>query len=95
MEFIQFPEANIVIAKDQPEYRPIPACIVRDEEGNRPPEGPIVALMQFNPEEIEKIKETGQLWLSVWTFKNPLQPLLITPFRNDIWGEEESENAKG
>lgn len=91
MDYIEFPEVNEVIAKDQPEYRPIPAHIVRDENGKRPPEGPIVALMQFSPEEIEKIKETGQIWISVWTFKNPLQPMLITPFKKDIWGEENAE----
>lgn len=87
MEFIEFPESNTVIAKDQPEYRPVPAHVLVDEKGNRPPEGTIVALMQFTPEELAEIQKNGQLWISIWTFKNPMHPILITPFKKDIYGE--------
>jgi hypothetical protein len=70
MNPIEFKEQNIIITKDQPEYMPLPAHV--DENGN------VVTCWKLSPDEIEKISKTGELWLSVMTFKQPLQPLFLS-----------------
>jgi len=66
MKPIKFKESNIVFAKDQPEYLPLPAY--RNEKGD------VISLWQFNFFERIKVLLTGKMWFHVLTFNNPLQP---------------------
>lgn len=68
-----FPGVNVVFAKDQPEYMPLPAMKIPND-----PQGLIITKWQLSPEELERIKETGTIHLSVATFNQPLQPVLLT-----------------
>jgi hypothetical protein len=70
-ELIEFPEQTVVIAKDQPEYRPLPAYQHSD------PEGTITFCWKLNFRHRLKILFTGKLWHSVLTFNGPLQPQLL------------------
>lgn len=64
---------NVVFAKDQPEYVPLPAMKVPND-----PQGLIITKWQLSPEELERVKETGTIHLSMLTFNQPLQPVLLT-----------------
>lgn len=75
---IEFPEQTIIIAKDQPEYRPLPAQV---REG---PEGIRITCWQLSPLDRLKILLTGKLWCSVWTFNQPLQPLFFSVNKADM-----------
>lgn len=70
MNIIEFPECNVTYAKDQPEYRPLPALRM----GN----GEIVTCWGPSFRERLKILFGGKIWLNVLTFNHPLQPLLIS-----------------
>lgn len=73
MKPVEFPGVNVVFAKDQPEYIPLPAMKVPND-----PQGLIITKWQLSPEELERVKETGTIHLSMLTFNQPLQPVLLT-----------------
>lgn len=79
MKPISFPEVNVIYAKDQPEYNPLP--VYKDERGN------IVSCWEFSDEEIEEIKKNKCIWLSAMTFNKPLQPLFLTTNKEDLLEE--------
>lgn len=73
MKPVEFPGVNVVFAKDQPEYVPLPAMKVPDD-----PQGLIITKWELSPDELKRIQETGTIHLSVLTFNQPLQPVLLT-----------------
>lgn len=78
MNLIEFPEQTVVIAKDQPEYRPLPAFQFAND-----PEGKLACCWQLTWRERFKLLFTGKLWHQILTFHQPLQPqllLLVPPF---------------
>jgi len=70
MKPIKFNGHNIVFAKNQPEYLPLPAY--QDESGQ------IVTLWELSIKERIKILLTGKFWLLVLTFNQKLQPIKPT-----------------
>jgi len=66
MKPIEFKEQNVVFAKDQPQYLPLPA---RREE-----DGMVITCWKLSFIERVKILFTGKMWLSQLTFNDPLQP---------------------
>ena len=77
MDIIKFKECNTTYAKDQPEYLPLPALKMDD--------GEIVTCWRLSLVERLKILWTGNMWLNVLTFNEPLQPLRMSvnkPFTN-------------
>ena len=73
MKPVEFPGVNVIFAKDQPEYMPLPAMKIPND-----PQGLIITKWQLSPEELERIIETGTIHLSMLTFNQPLQPVLLT-----------------
>lgn len=63
---IEFPEQNMIFAKYQLQYHPLPAF--RDEDGQ------VISCWKLNLIERFKILFTGKLWLQQLTFNDPLQP---------------------
>lgn len=63
--------AEIVFAEDQPEYLNLPA--IRNGE----PEGRVTTRWRLTWRERIKVFVSGDLWLQVLTFHNPLQPILL------------------
>lgn len=89
MKPIQFPEANVTFAKDQPEYLPLPAY--RDHHD---PSGTVISCWKLSWRERIKALVFGRLYLSQMTFHEALQPQLpaidspfvpasLTPARDD------------
>lgn len=71
-QLVEFPEVNVVIAKDQPEYRPLPCHRVPKST-----KGEIICCWQLDWKARIKVLFTGKLWHSVWTFNDMLQPQLL------------------
>lgn len=79
---IDFPGSNVVIAKNQPEYIPLPALRLGD--------GQLHFCWQLTWGERLKLLLTGRLWHTVLTFNTPLQPQMLstdTPELVDINAE--------
>jgi len=68
MELIEFPEQTVMIAKNQPEYRPLPAHRFAND-----PSGRIAFCWSLTWWERLRL-----LWHEVLTFERPLQPQLLT-----------------
>ena len=79
MELVEFPEHSTVIAKDQPQYRPLPAYRWPDD-----PQGRIACCWQLTWRERLLVLWRGRIWHQVLTFNQPLQPQLLTVERPDI-----------
>lgn len=72
MHLIEFPEQTVVIAKDQPEYLPLPAYQCQQDATGR-----IVCCWKLSWWERVRLLLTGKLWHQVLTFHKPLQPQLM------------------
>jgi hypothetical protein len=69
MKSIKFRESNVVIAKYQPEYLPLPAWYDKSS-----PRGEVISCWKLSFIERLRILFTGKLWFRVLTFHHPLQP---------------------
>lgn len=76
---VDFPESNVVFAKDQPEYRPLPGFKSLDS-----PHGELITCWKLTRGQRLKIVLTGRLWLMAVTFNDPLQPLYLTVNKHDV-----------
>jgi hypothetical protein len=68
----EFPEQTVVIANDQPQYRPLPAHAFGDAEGR------IAFCWRLTWKERLQVLLSGKVWHQVLTFNEPLQPQLLT-----------------
>ena len=78
MRPIEFPEQNVVFAKDQPEYLPLPAF------KNESPQGEVVSCYKLSWKERLYILVTGKLWISVLSFNKPLTPQYLSVYKSDV-----------
>lgn len=72
MKLIEFPEQTVVIAKDQPEYLPLPAHQFGDSSGR------IACCWKLSLIERLRLLWSGLIWHQVLTFNQPLQPQLLS-----------------
>lgn len=70
MKPVEFPEQNVVYAKDQPEYLPLPA--------HRSPEGQVTSCWQMDWRERLRVLLSGKVYVSLLTFNGPLQPQIVS-----------------
>ena len=80
MKPIKFKEQNVVFAKDQKPYLPLPAY-KDNEQGGR-----IFHCWKLNLLERIKLLWTGRLWINVLTFNNPpqpIKPMVNNPFQTE------------
>lgn len=66
---VEFAESNVVFAKDQPEYLPLPA--------HKTPDGVVVSCWKCTLFERLRIALSGRVFVSNLTFNHPLQPQLL------------------
>lgn len=69
----EFDGQTLVIAKDQPEYLPLPAHRDADD-----PMGCVTCCWKLGWRERLKLLVTGRLWHEIMTFNLPLQPQRLT-----------------
>ena len=79
MKLISFPEQTTVIAKDQPEYLPLPAYRCPNSGS-----GQIVCCWKLSFFERLSLLFTGKIWHQVLTFNKPLQPQKLTTKKPDF-----------
>jgi hypothetical protein len=75
---IEFKEQNVVFAKDQPEYMPLPAF------RNDSPQGEVVSCWKLSLKERLKLLFTGRLWVCLLTFNKPLTPSFFTTKKSEV-----------
>lgn len=69
MKGIEFKEQNVVFAKDQKEYAPLPA------HGQH--NGIVTFCMELTPAEVKKIRERAYVDLTVMNFNRAVQPMSL------------------
>lgn len=79
MKPITFKQQNVVYAKDQPEYQPLPALRLDT------PEGQVISCWKMSFKERIKIFFTGKVWVSLMSFNKPLTPSYISVNRKDVF----------
>jgi len=72
-----FAESNVVYAKDQPEYLPLPA--------HRATDGRVTTCWRLSWRERLRVLFGGRVWLQMLTFNKPLQPVkLLTVMPEEV-----------
>ena len=83
MKPIEFKDQNVVFAKDQPEYQPLPALRLST------PEGEVISCWKMSFKERLKVLFTGKVWLSLMSFNKPLTPSFMSVNRKDVYSKAE------
>jgi len=78
MKPITFKECNSEFAKNQKQYKTLPAYYDNGKEGH------VVTCWKLSFKERIRILFKGKVWMSLMTFKNPLQPSLLSSKKSDI-----------
>lgn len=86
MKLIEFPEQTVVIGKDQPEYKPLPA---HKFEGDQ--QGRIACCWALTWRERLQVLISGRVWQQVLTFNKPMQPQLLTADKPEMPSCEASD----
>lgn len=60
---------QVIFAKDQSQYKPLPAVLLTD--------GEVITRWSFSWRERLKILFGGSVWLTIYTFNQPLQPIYL------------------
>ena len=74
-----FKHQNIVFAKDQPEYQPLPALKLDT------PEGEVISCWKMSWKERINVFITGRVWLSLMSFNKPLTPSFMSVNRKNVY----------
>ncbi len=78
MKPVTFKEHNVVFAKDQPEYQPLPAYKGNSEQGE------VVSCWKLSFRERIRLLFTGKLWVSLLSFNGPLTPSYFTTKKKEV-----------
>lgn len=78
MKLIEFPEQTVVIAKNQPEYLPMPAHVAKDQG--------MTTTVCWKLSWMERISVLfgGVIWHQMLTFGEPMQPQMLQTFKPDL-----------
>lgn len=78
MEPIKFEKANANLGEGQDEYITLPAFIDFED-----PATPITVGFKLTDEERKQVAETGEIWISQLTFRNPFHPIAMSVIKPD------------
>ena len=87
MKPIEFKHQNVVFAKDQPEYQPLPALKLNT------PEGEVISCWKLSFKERIQVLLFGRVWLSLMSFNKPLTPSFLSVDRKCVFSTPE-DNVK-
>jgi len=76
MSPIEFEGVNVIYAKDQPEYLPLPVMKLED--------GTVISCWELTEEDVKMIIETKKVYVSQLTFHQPLQPLNVVSSLDEL-----------
>lgn len=74
---------EIIIAESQDEYENLPAIPLAD--------GVILTRWKLDAEDLKLVNETGDVYLLMWTFGNPVMPVLLTTGKPQIVNEVKND----
>lgn len=83
MKAVEFKHQNIVFAKDQPEYMPLPALRIDSAEGE------VISCWKMSIKERLKVLFFGRVWLSLMSFNKPLTPSYMSVNRKDVYSHHD------
>lgn len=75
MKSIDFPKANVALAKDQPQYQTL--FVYMDKTGNDP-NGEVTCCFELTDEEIAEIVRTKKAWFTQVTFGRGYAPVRMS-----------------
>jgi len=82
MNFIDFPQRNELLAKDQPEYQTIPVFVdkrlIKTEDGPKEIPWSMTCVYEFTEEEIAEIIATRKLFYRQMLFGHHFQPIFLS-----------------
>ena len=73
MEFKKFKGHNVIVGKDQPEYRPLYAYLDIDDDRR-----PVSFCLELTDNEIERLKVKKEIWFTQLIFNSNFQPVLAS-----------------
>ena len=79
MKPIEFKHQNVVFAKDQPEYQPLPALRLDT------PQGEVISCWRLSYKERLQVLIFGKVWLSLMSFNKPLTPSFMAVSRKGVY----------
>jgi len=79
MKAIEFKDQNVVFAKDQPEYQPLPALKLDTQEGE------VITCWGLTFRERLRVLFKGKVWVSMLSFNKPLTPLLLSTDSKELY----------
>ena len=88
MKPVEFKHQNIVFAKDQPDYQPLPALKIEGMEGH------VVSCWKLSFKERIKVLFTGIIWLNLMSFNKPLTPSYLAVNRKEVYSVPEDKVKK-
>lgn len=88
MKPIIFKHQNVVFAKDQPEYVPLPALKIDSDNGED------ITCWGLTFKERLKILFTGKVWMSLMTFNRPLTPSYLSVNREEVYYHPDDDKKK-
>ena len=77
MKAVEFPEVNIRIAEDQPQYETLPDYHNSEEKS-------MTFCFELNPDELEQVGKTGRIYIKQLTFNKPMQPIAGTCLKEHL-----------
>lgn len=80
MRPVEFRGVNVIYGHNQEGVRPLPCHKAADNEGTA------TFCFELDPEERAQIAQEGKLWIQVWTYDRPLEPMLPLAFKPDLPG---------
>lgn len=87
MKPVEFKHQNIVFAKDQPEYQPLPALIIDS------PKGEVVSCWRLSFKERIQVLIFGRVWMSLMSFNKPLTPSYLAVNRKEVYSHPDDSVA--
>ena len=88
MKAVNFKHQNVVYAKDQPEYLPLPALKIESEYGE------VISCWRLSFWERIKVLFTGKIWLSLMSFNQPLTPSMMSVNRKEIYSHPDDKDMR-
>jgi len=88
MKPVEFKHQNVVFAKDQKEYQPLPALKLNTTEGE------VISCWRMSFKERMKVLFTGKVWISLMSFNKPLTPSYMSVNRKDVFSIPEDQPKK-
>ena len=85
MKAVEFKHQNIVFAKDQPQYQPLPALRFDTKDGD------VVSCWKLSFRERIILLFTGKVWMNLLMFGKPLTPSFLTVNRKEVYSHPDDK----